>query len=122
MLLDHGSSGTDTCRDIEGIKMASSDDLFTIPLPDGRVARIPLSLLEKYADPSARIAHGGFTGTPADVTAHSMSVDPTTGTAIWHTEWELGQCDYTDENGFPQTAYVWHRHPLGNEYTEIYQK
>ena len=45
-----------------------------------------------------------------------------TGASVWHTEWELGQCDYTDESGFPQSAYAWHRHPLGTEYTEIYQK
>ena len=28
----------------------------------------------------------------------------------------------SDETGFPQSAYVYHRHPLGTEYTEIYQK
>lgn len=56
-----------------------------------------------------------------DVTAHSMSVDPTTGTSEWHTDWELGQCEYTDETGFPQTAYLWHRHPFGTEYTEIFE-
>ena len=26
------------------------------------------------------------------------------------------------ESGFPRTAYAWHRHPLGTEYTEVYQK
>jgi len=57
-----------------------------------------------------------------DVTAHHMAVDPTTGTSEWHTDWELGQCEYTDEAGMPRTAYVWHRHPFGSEYTEIYEK
>ncbi|MRG91214.1 hypothetical protein [Polyangium spumosum] len=95
--------------------------VFSIPLPGGRVARVPIDVLEQYVDPSARLAHGAAEA-EEDVTAHSMSVDPTTGASIWHTDWELGQCDYTDENGFPQSAYAWHRHPLGNEYTEIYQK
>jgi hypothetical protein len=94
--------------------------VFSIPLPGGRVARVPVAMLEEHVDPTARIAHG--TEAEDDVTAHSMSIDPTTGASVWHTDWELGQCDYTDENGFPQSAYAWHRHPLGNEYTEIYQK
>jgi len=94
---------------------------FSIPLPGGRVARVPLTVLEQYVDPAAHLAHGS-TAVEDDVTAHSMTVDPTTGASTWHTDWELGQCDYTDENGFPQSAYAWHRHPLGNEYTEIYQK
>ncbi len=96
------------------------DFVFSIPLPGGVVARVPLSVLEQYVDPEATLAHGA--GAEDDVTAHSMSIDPATGASTWHTDWELGQCDYTDENGYPQSAYAWHRHPLGNEYTEIYQK
>jgi hypothetical protein len=99
------------------------DELFSIPLPGGRVARVPLTLLEQYVDPSARISHNGYgCAEEEDVTAHSMSIEATTGSAQWHTEWELGQADYTDDTGFPQSAYVWHRHPLGTEYTEIYQR
>ncbi len=98
----------------------NNEAFFSIPLPGGRVARVPLETLERHVDPNARIAHG--TEADDDVTAHSMSVDPTTGASVWHTDWELGQCDYTDESGFTQSAYAWHRHPLGNEYTEIYQK
>jgi len=97
------------------------EPVFSIPLPGGVVARVPLSVLEPFVDPAARLAHGADHDND-DVTAHSMSVDPTTGASTWHTEWELGHCDYTDENGYPQSAYAWHRHPLGNEYTEIYQK
>lgn len=93
--------------------------LFVVPLPGGRVARVPLEVLQRYADPNA-VSYHGASEVEADVTPHFMHVDPRTGTSAWHTEWELGQCEYTDENGFPQTAYVWHRHPLGNEYTEIY--
>lgn len=100
----------------------SSDDLFIIPLPGGRVARVPLSVLERYVDPAALTMHGPAEGALDDVTGHSMTIDPHTGASVWHTEWELGHCDYTDEGGFHQTAYVWHRHPLGTEYTEIYQK
>lgn len=97
----------------------NNEVLFSIPLPGGRVARVPLELLEQHVDPRAQIAHGAETDD--DVTAHSMTIDPSTGASTWHTDWELGQCDYTDENGFPQSAYAWHRHPLRNEYTEIYQ-
>lgn len=99
----------------------SRDDRFIVPLPGGRIARIPLSVLEQYVDPSAQSAHTAEHASD-DVTAHSASIDPTTGASVWHTDYELGQCDYTDDNGFPHSAYVWHRHPLGTEYTEIYQK
>lgn len=97
------------------------EDAFLIPMPGGRVARVPVALLESLVDPAARAAHGPDAGAE-DVSMHSASIDPTTGASVWHTDWELGQCDYTDESGFPQSAYVWHRHPLGTEYTEIYQK
>jgi len=100
----------------------SKEDLFVIPLPGGRAARVPVSILEQYIDPTAKVCHGASDGVADDVLPHSMSIDPATGSSVWHTEWELGQCDYTDEAGMPQSAYVWHRHPLGNEYTEIYQK
>lgn len=101
---------------------SNTTPVFSILLPGGRVARVPLDVLEQHIDSSATIAHGASQGADDDVTAHSMSIDPATGASVWHTEWELGHCDYTDESGFPQTAYAWHRHPLGNEYTEIYQK
>jgi hypothetical protein len=55
-----------------------------------------------------------------DVIAHSLSVDATTGTSEWHTDWELGECEYTDETGFPQRIQAWHRHPFGTEYSETY--
>ena len=144
--------------------MQDDDEVrFTIPMPGGKVARVPVSVLKQYIDGGAHSVHtethsgasqspqpaGGSTTTTIrtgdgmitiniyaqrgevaieqkhgeaddDVTAHSLSVDPTTGTSEWHTDWELGQCDYTDETGFPQTAYAWHRHPFGTEYTEIY--
>lgn len=98
------------------------EPVFLIPLPGGAVARVPLSVLEQFVDPNATLTHGAEEETNDDVTTHSASVDPNTGASTWHTDWELGHCDYTDENGYPQSAYAWHRHPLGNEYTEIYQK
>lgn len=98
------------------------DELFLVPLPGGRVARVPLSVLEQHVDLNARACHTATCDGDEDVTAHSMSVDPTTGASVWHTDWELGQADYTDDSGFQQSAYVWHRHPLGTEYTEVYQK
>jgi hypothetical protein len=100
----------------------SKEEAFIIPLPGGRAARVPIAVLEKFVDPKIRTAHGVSDAVADDVTPHSMSIDANTGSSSWHTEWELGQCDYTDESGMPQSAYVWHRHPLGNEYTEIYQK
>jgi hypothetical protein len=100
---------------------SSKEDVFLVPMPGGRVARVPVSMLESLVDPSARLAHGAESASE-DVSMHSASIDPMTGASAWHTEWELGQCDYTDESGFLQSAYVWHRHPLGTEYTEIYQK
>ncbi len=100
---------------------SSKEDAFLIPMPGGRVARVPVALLESLVDPTARSAHGPEAGDD-DVSVHSASIDPTTGASVWHTDWELGQCDFSDEAGFPQSAYVWHRHPLGTEYTEIYQK
>ncbi|MBK8255525.1 MAG: hypothetical protein IPK82_23040 [Polyangiaceae bacterium] len=101
---------------------SSKEDVFLIPLPGGRVARVPLAVLEAHVDTSATLAHGAMEHASEDVSMHSASIDPMTGASAWHTEWELGQCDFTDDNGFPQSAYVWHRHPLGTEYTEIYQK
>jgi hypothetical protein len=98
-----------------------SDDRFLIPLPGGRVARVPVHVLDQFIDPGAKLQHGPEEHAD-DVVAHSMTIDPNTGASVWHTEWELGQCDYTDETGFPRSAYAWHRHPLGTEYTEIYQK
>ncbi len=97
------------------------EDLVLISLPGGRVARVPLATLSAYIDPNAKLAHGPEDDSD-DVSAHSMTIDATTGASTWHMEWELGHCDYTDDSGYPRAAYVWHRHPLGNEYTEIYQK
>lgn len=94
---------------------------FLIPLPGGRIAKVPLSVLETYAAEGLTLCHDP-TAHHDDVTAHSMSVDVSTGASVWHTDWELGQCQYTDESGYPQQGYVWHRHPLGTEYTEIYQQ
>lgn len=56
-----------------------------------------------------------------DVIAHSLTVDPLTGMSEWHTDWEFGECDYTDESGFPQKIQAWHRHPFGTEYTELFE-
>lgn len=99
----------------------SKEHVFLVPMPGGRVARVPVSVLESLIDPDARLAHAADSGSE-DVSMHSASIDPMTGASAWHTEWELGQCEFTDETGFPQSAYVYHRHPLGTEYTEIYQK
>jgi hypothetical protein len=116
-------AGSFVAAPLSGSDMAetSRDDCFLLPLPGGRVARVPIAVLEEYADPNAKLQHGPEEHVD-DVVAHSMTIDAATGASVWHTEWELGQCDYTDESGFPRNAYAWHRHPLGTEYTEIYQK
>jgi len=72
--------------------------VFSIPLPGGRVARVPLHMLEEHVDPQARVAHGAETDD--DVTAHGMSVDPTTGASVWHTDWERGQVRLTVRKRF----------------------
>lgn len=92
-----------------------------IPLPRGRVARVPLDALEKYVDASARATHDANGSAGCEVEAQEMVADAQTGEGHWHTDWEMGQCTYNDDNGFPQTGYCWHRHPLGNSYTEIMQ-
>ena len=102
------------------MKSDASPTLFCLLLPGNRVARVPLTVLEAYVDQTAKLTHGPEGG--EDVTAHNMAIDAATGTSTWHTEWELGPCDFMDDSGFPQHAYAWHRHPLGTEYTEIYQK
>ncbi len=131
---------------------------FTIPLPGGRVARIPEDVVAQYVVADARTVHGPAPSAPAtaggaphtttvragesmitiniyagkgevaverhdegdDVVAHSLSMDATTGTSEYHTDWEFGECEYTDETGFPQRLQAWHRHPFGTEYSEIY--
>ena len=138
----------------EGAETGPAEPQFAIPLPGGRVARVPVSLLEQHVDPKAKSHHvaarpaKGASGAPRtttiaagegaitiniytatadhgasdeDVVAHSLSVDPTTGTSEWHTDWEYGECEYTDESGFPQRIQAWHRHPFGTEYTELYE-
>lgn len=73
---------------------------------------------------SVTTSGGGAAGGGEDdrsFSAHNATVDPMTGASVWHTDWEQGWCTYTDEAGFPQTAYIWHRHPLGTEYAEAYR-
>ncbi len=133
---------------------------FLVPLPGGRVARVPLEVLERYADEKAKSAHATpsrsatqgphqgpeqtttiqagesmvtiniYTGRgdvqvsrhdEDDVVAHSLAVEAATGMSEWHTDWEYGECEYTDESGFPQRIQAWHRHPFGTEYTELYE-
>jgi hypothetical protein len=100
--------------------MSERTDLFIIPLPGGRVAKVPLAVLEQYVDPGAVSQHAG--GDDSDVSAHHVIAEHQTGASVWHTEWELGPCDFTDDSGFPQSTHAWHRHPLGTEYTEVYHK
>jgi len=150
---------------------------FVVPLPGGRIARVPFSVLEQYADSNARsvhfqqkralgsapggskpinttqitagesmitiniyaasgevaidreetttqqvvINHSADAADDDDVVAHSLAVDAATGVSDWHTDWEFGECEYTDESGFAQRIQAWHRHPFGTEYGELYE-
>lgn len=94
---------------------------FKIPLSGGRVALIPIEIAEKYIT-SGAVAHDPANkevGADRDVTAHSLSIDDT-GASEWHSEYELGECIYTDASGMTHEVYGWHCHPLGTEYTEMY--
>ncbi len=93
---------------------------FTIPMPGGRVARVPASVLEQYISSEGRCVHGD-PGEEDVVSAHHMSIDANTGSHDWHTDWEFGECEYVDEAGFPQRKQTWHRHPFGTEYAELYE-
>jgi hypothetical protein len=98
-----------------------TEPCFAIPLPGGRVARVPVALVEQHVVVATHVHHAAANGETADVTAHSLAVDPATGQSDWHTDWEYGECEYTDESGFPQRLQAWHRHPFGTEYSELYE-
>jgi hypothetical protein len=93
---------------------------FIVPLPGGRVARVPLEVLEQYVDNAARTCHSP----EQDAAQAETSTDDVTGhntnaAGEWHTDWEMGPCSYTDDSGFPQYGHHWHRHPMGSEYAEV---
>lgn len=91
---------------------------FLVPLPGGRVARVPLAVLERHVDASASVHHKLDDPTPID---EMLTFSPSAETGEWHTEWELGECQYTDEAGHTRSGVQWHRHPLATEYAEIYR-
>ncbi|MBW2453765.1 MAG: hypothetical protein JRI68_04615 [Deltaproteobacteria bacterium] len=93
---------------------------FAIPIPGGRVARVPLQVLEQYVDSEARACHA-HEAPEADVVAHHLATDAQIGVSDWHTDWEYGDCTYTDASGFATQIQGWHRHPLATEYTELYE-
>ncbi len=98
--------------------------ILVVPLPGGRVARVPLAELERFVAAGAKLSHTGeeeaaATDPDGDVTAHHLNVDASTGTSTWHTDYEYGPCSYTDESGFPHYGFAWHCHPTGSEYAEV---
>lgn len=92
----------------------------TIPLPGGKVARVPAAVLMQYVEEGAHAAHVEDDDA-SDVTAHDMRVDESTGVSDYHTDWERGDCYYDDGSGSPQRVYAWHRHPFATEYTEVWE-
>jgi hypothetical protein len=99
----------------------SQEARFTIPMPGGKVARVPVSILEQFLVEDARCFHASAGEDDGAVSAHHMSTDANTGSNDWHTEWEFGECEYVDEAGFPQRKQCYHRHPFGTEYAELYE-
>ena len=89
-----------------------------VPMPGGRVARVPLTLLEGYVVDGLALAHD-LAPAADDVTEHGMAVDPMTLANVWHTDVEYGPCEYIDESGYHHTTIAHHCHPFGTEYTEI---
>jgi hypothetical protein len=94
---------------------------FTIPMPGGRAARVPISVLEQFVVAEARCTHASLGDEDSAVSAHHLSVDAAVGTQDWHTDWEFGECEYVDEAGFPQRKQCYHRHPFGTDYAELYE-
>lgn len=81
----------------------------SVTLPDGRLACVPMHVLSLYLDDD-------------DVTEHSLFVDPDTGAVDFHIEYELGDCIAVDPitGQVQEYAQVWHRHPFGTDYAELY--
>lgn len=103
----------------------SADDRephFAIPMPGGRLARVPAAVLERFVTTEGRCVHGDDAGEDeVAVSAHHFSVDATVGAHEWHSDWEFGECEYVDDAGFTQRKHTWHRHPFGTEYAELYE-
>ncbi len=89
-----------------------------VPLPGGRVARVPLAVLESYHVEGLKLAHD-LAASLDDVTAHGTEIDQATGTNVWHTDAIYGPCEFTDENGYHHSTVALHCHPFGTDYTEI---
>jgi hypothetical protein len=89
-----------------------------VPLPGGRVARVPLAILESYHVEGIQLAHDP-NESQDDVTAHGVVIDQATGASVWHTDTEFGPCDYVDDHGYHHSTIAYHRHPYGTEFTEI---
>ena len=105
------------------VAMSNAEPRFTIVLPGGKVARIPADVIMQYVEPGAEATHAPIEASDEhdDVVAHDMKQDPATGQSDYHTDWEQGDCVYTDDAGLQQRRYCWHRHPFGNDYTEVYE-
>lgn len=102
-----------------------SEASFIIPLPGGRVARVPRSVLESYVAVGAETHHPmhdddrGRHHAAADTA--SLTFSPSEHDGAWHADYELGLCTYLDEAGNPQTGVIWHRHPTEEEFAEPYR-
>lgn len=96
------------------------DPRFLIPLPGGRVARVPPAVLLRYVEREARIMHRADEDDD-DVMAHDLKPDPATGVSEYHTDYEHGECIYEDGSGTSQRIIAWHRHPFGTEYAELFE-
>lgn len=98
---------------------SAKDPRFLIPLPGGRIARVPPAVLLQYVEDGAPISHDADADAD-DVMAHDLKPDPATGVSDYHTDYEHGECIYEDGSG-SQRIIAWHRHPFGTEYAELFE-
>ncbi len=109
--------------------VSEDDGMITLATRGKGAVRLPLALIESFIDAEARPGHGrtaklkrgaarskGLSASPIDGPGGSEWEN---GEANFHTDYEYGECEYTDESGFVTQAEQWHNHPHGTEYTEI---
>jgi len=105
------------------------DGMITLATRGKGAVRLPLALVESFIDANARPGHGkkakrirrgarskGLSASRSDGGGGSEWEN---GETTFHTDYEYGDCEYTDESGFVTQAEQWHNHPHGTEYTEI---
>ncbi|MFP6683187.1 MAG: hypothetical protein VB934_00670 [Polyangiaceae bacterium] len=109
--------------------VSEDDGMLTLATRGKGAVRLPLALVESFIDAEARPGHGKTAkrkrgagrskGLSASGRGGESGSEWENGEATFHTDYEYGECEYTDESGFVTQAEQWHNHPHGTEYTEI---